>query len=190
MANEMNVSFVGTIGADPEVRQAGDKRVLSIRLVHSASVKVGDKFEQTEAFWMDGSLWERGNLIDNVLASLGKGSRVVVSGKLRVEAYQTRDGRDGVSNRLQIDSITPALDWATAQVVKNERGGGSGGGRPAGGGWDAPQGQSSWGSSAPGQGAAPAASAGAGQASDNPWGNSGGSPQGGFGSGFDDEQPF
>jgi len=200
MANEMDVRFTGTITRDVEIRTVGDKRVLGVGLAHSARVKRGDEHVDSETMWLDGSLWERwpgDRRVDNVLASLGKGARVEVVGKLRLEAYEGRNG-SGVSNRLQIESIAPCLEWATAQPVKNERGGA----RPAGGGWDAPQPQQSWGQPAgspqggswgqpqqQAQSGAPQQSAPAQQQTAAPGASAQQSTQASWG-GFEDEQPF
>lgn len=196
MANEMDVRFTGTLGRDPEVRQVGDKRVVSLSLVHSARVKRGDEHVDSEPFWMDGSLWERwpgDRRIDNVLASLSKGVRVDVVGKLRSEAYEGRNG-SGVSNRLQVESIAPNLEWATAAPVKNERGGAA-----QGSGWGASQGQQGWNAPAASQAAPAAQGWPQGQAAPAPAAQAAPAPaapaaapadgQASFG-GFEDEEPF
>lgn len=179
MANEIEMRFTGALGADPEARQVGEKRMVSMRLVHSARVKRGDQWGDSAPWWFDASLWERwagDRRVENVMESLRKGDRVDVVGVARAEAYTTRDGREGVSYRLQINSIAPSLEYATAAPVKNERreasggSGWSGGGSQAPGqGWNQPQGQQGWGqpaggapSTAPAAQGEPAADDGAG----------------------------
>lgn len=163
----------GILAADPEVRAAGKGSVLNARLAHKATIKQGDRYEDSETTWFSGQMWQRGNSdqeLRNIAASLHKGDRVVVVGTAFAEAWESRAGKSGVSNILEIESISPSLRWAEAQVVKNERGAGtgSGGGQSWGG---QAQGQSGWGKPAPA--AAPAADS-----------------QQGFAGGFDDEQPF
>jgi single-strand DNA-binding protein len=70
-------------------------------------------------------------MAENVSESLTRGSRVVVTGRLEQRSWE--DKNDGSKrSRIEViaDEVGPSLRWATAQVTKNERGGG-GGGRPA-----------------------------------------------------------
>lgn len=177
------VEVEGTLVADPEVSIVGDKSVLNARIAHSAKSKQGDQYVDTETTWFKGVKWQRGQSaqdLHNVAASLKKGDRVLVTGTAFAEAWQSRDGKSGVTNVIEIDQIAPVLRWATAQVVKNERGGGQ---AQAQGqvGWAQPQGQQGWGQQAAAPAAAPAASGYA-----PPPAQSGG----GFGGGFDDEGTF
>ncbi len=168
MANEMQVELTATLTADPEERRAGEKRVLSIRLAHNARIKRRDEYSESAPTYFDGSLWERwpgDPRVQNVLDSLRKGDRVEVRGRSYADTYKTRDGREGTKNVLEIDKISPSLEWASAAPVKNERGGGQ---RSAGDGQA--QGQAGWAST-------PAAAA---QSAGNAWG----------GAGFDDQEPF
>jgi len=73
-----------------------------------------------------------GQMAENVAETCTKGSRVLVTGRLRVRTYEKRDGGTGVSVEVVADEIGPSLRWATAQIVRNERreggfDGGSGG---------------------------------------------------------------
>lgn len=101
-----------------------------------------------------------GEFAEHVHQSLGKGSRVIGHGKIVQRNFETKDGEKRNSVEIDFDALGPDLRWATAQVTRASQHGSNGG----------------FGS-------------GAGV------GSSGGvsSPQNadsGFGSGFDDEQPF
>ena len=146
MAGEIQVAFTGTLGGDPEIRQAGQKRVLSVSIAQHARVKRGDEWVDGETWWLSASLWERWDgdrYLDNVAASLKKGALVDVRGQVRLESYQTREGAQGQSHKLQLEAIAPSLQFADAQVTKNQAGGRA----QQQSGWDAPAGQQSWGQS-------------------------------------------
>ncbi|PRI12316.1 single-stranded DNA-binding protein [Leucobacter massiliensis] len=175
MAGEPLITVVGNLVADPEPRvsQAG-KSWVTFRIASTPRVR-----DRQSGEWSDGEpLWlgcrAYGEYADNIAASLTKGMRVIVQGRLTQRSYTDNQGQQRTSLDLEVEEVGPSLRFATAQVTRGQaRGqvGGFGGGQP--------QGQSSWGKPA-------------GQQQDNPWTNSGqgGAGGGDFGGGFDDEQPF
>jgi single-strand DNA-binding protein len=74
------------------------------------------------------SAWR--DLATNITASLTKGSRVIVTGRLQQRSYQDREGNNRVSLELQVDEVGPSLKYATAQVVRGDRSGSQGGSFP------------------------------------------------------------
>lgn len=201
MAGEVVMSFTGTLGADPEIRQAGNRRVLSVSIAQAARVKRGDQWEAGETWWFAASLWERFEgdpYLDNVAASLRKGDRVDVRGAARFEVYETRDGGQGTKTALNLEAIAPSLQYARAQVAKNPKPGDSGQGAAWGAapgqaqqqGWgqqQAPQAQQAWGQPA----VAPQQQAQGGWPTQAPAGPAQGAPApAGFGGGFENEEPF
>jgi single-strand DNA-binding protein len=92
------------------------------------------------------SVWRQ--YAENVAESLQKGSRVIVTGRLKQRSYETREGEKRTVVEMEVDEVGPALRYATAKVNKVSRGGGGFGGDSGAG--------------------APSAS------SDDPWASSGG----------------
>lgn len=121
-------AFVGTLGKDPEqvVASSGNKRT---RLRVAVTEQGGTDNEKTH--WVDVTAF--GTLGENVHASLKKGQRVVVMGRL--DTYQ-RDvqinGEDKSIGQVAFValSVGPDLRWATADVTKVS-GTGNGGGASA-----------------------------------------------------------
>ena len=106
--------------------------------------------------------------------SLTRGSRVIVSGRLKQRSFETREGEKRTVVELEVDEIGPSLKYATAKVNKASRSGGGGGGFGSGSGG--------------GGGSRSAAPAGGSDAKqDDPWGSA---PASGSFSGSDDEPPF
>ncbi len=72
-------------------------------------------------------------MAENVAESIGKGSRVVVTGRLEQRSWETEKGEKRSVVEIVADEVGPSLRWATAEVNRNERrgasdfGGGSGG---------------------------------------------------------------
>lgn len=182
MAGEPLITVIGNLVADPEPRvsQAG-KSWVTFRIASTPRVR-----DRQSGDWSDGEpLWlgcrAYGEYADNIAASLTKGMRVIVQGRLTSRSYTDNQGQQRTSLDLEVEEVGPSLRFATAQVSRgSSRGqvGGFGGGQP--------QGQSGWNNSG-GSGGSPAKDQG------NPWadsGQGGSSKDGGFGGGFDDEQPF
>ncbi|QIK63393.1 single-stranded DNA-binding protein [Leucobacter viscericola] len=180
MAGEPLITVVGNLVADPEPRvsQAG-KSWVTFRIASTPRVR-----DRQSGDWSDGeALWlgcrAYGEYADNIAASLTKGTRVIVQGRLTQRSYTDNQGQQRTSLDLEVEEIGPSLRFATTQVTRGQSRGQVGGFGGAGG--AQPAGQSSW-----GQPAAPAAAP-----QDSPWANSGqGDAGGNFGGGFDDEQPF
>ena len=78
-----------------------------------------------------------GQLGENVAASLHKGARAIVNGRLEQRSWETQDGEKRSKIEVVADEIGPSLRWATAQVERTARtdrrrrpaGGAVGGGR-------------------------------------------------------------
>lgn len=175
MSGETVITVVGNLTADPELRFTNNGVALASFTIASTPRtfdRQSNEWKDGEALFLRCTVWRE--VAENVANSLTKGSRVIARGNLRQRSYETKEGEKRTSYELDVDEIGPSLRYATAQITRTQsRGQGQGGG--FGG---QPVGQSEW-----GQPAAPA--------SENPWGGAGqGGAGGGFGSGFDDEQPF
>lgn len=136
--------IVGNMTADPELRYTQNGLAVA-----GFSIAVNDrKFNRQTNEWEDGettfvrcSVWRE--MAEYVTQSLTKGTRVMVSGKVELKEFETRDGAKGSSLEMTVDDIGPSLKYATAQVlraVKPQGGapGGPQGGPPAGYGQQTP----------------------------------------------------
>jgi len=174
MAGETTITLVGNLTRDPELRFTPAGAAVADFTVASTA----RTFDRQTSEWKDGdtlfircSAWRA--LAENVAGSLTKGTRVIVTGALKVREYERQDGGRGTSVEMTVDEVGPSLRNATVQVQRVQRsggggGGGFGGGQPSGGGNDAWGGSSqpAGGSSGGGGSAAPA---------DDPWGGGGSS---------------
>mgnify|MGYP001819119009 FL=1 len=136
MASENSVTVVGNLTRDPELRYTtGGRGVASFGLaVNRRYQQNGEWQEQTSFFNI--TAW--GDLGENLAASVSKGARVIVTGRLQQREYQTKEGENRTIVEIIADEAGPSLRWAQAQVERISRddatsggGGGGGGGRSA-----------------------------------------------------------
>jgi single-strand DNA-binding protein len=126
---DINITVVGNLTADPELRFTPSGQAVANFTVASTS-RFMDR--QTNE-WKDGdtvfircSVWRQ--YAENVAESLTKGTRVIVTGRLKVRQYETREGGKGTSVECDVDEVGPALKNATAKVNRIARSDGFGGG--------------------------------------------------------------
>ena len=130
MASENNVTLVGNLTRDPELRftQSG-RGVASFGLAVNRRYQMNGEWQEETSFF---NVVAWGDLGENASASLNKGSRIVVTGRLQQREYETREGEKRTVVEVIADDLGPSLRWAQAEVNKISRdaadGGSSGGG--------------------------------------------------------------
>jgi len=62
-----------------------------------------------------------------VAETLTKGTRVIVTGRLKQRSYETREGEKRTVVEMDVEDVGPALRYATAKVNRVARGEGGGG---------------------------------------------------------------
>ena len=173
MAGDTTITVVGNLTADPELRfTPSGAAVANFTVASTPRI-----FDRQTSEWKDGeALFLRCNIwreaAENVAESLTRGSRVIVTGRLKQRSFETREGEKRTVFEVEVDEIGPSLQYATAKVNKASRSGGGGGGFGGGGGGG-------------GGGSRPAA--GGGAPAEDPWGSA---PASGSFGGSDDEPPF
>ncbi|MFQ6228101.1 single-stranded DNA-binding protein [Nocardia sp. NPDC002869] len=177
-AGDTVITVIGNLTADPELRfTPAGAAVANFTVASTPRI-----FDRNTNEWKDGeALFLRCNIwreaAENVAESLTRGSRVIVSGRLKQRSFETREGEKRTVVELEVDEVGPSLRYATAKVNKTSRGGGGGGfGSNSGGGGNYNAGNGGGGRSDQG-------------AADDPWGSA--PAAGSFGGGrTDDEPPF
>ena len=156
-AGDINVTVVGNLTNDPELRFTANGAAVASFTVASSSRyldKATNEWKDSEPVFLRCNVWRQ--YAENVAESLTKGTRVIVTGRLKApSAYQTAQGEARASLELEIEEIGPSLRYATAAVARKAREGGSG--AVAGDPW----------------GDAPAVSRGAAKPADDAWANPG-----------------
>src|SRR5437016_6057879 len=169
-AGDTQITIVGNLVGDPELRYTPTgQAVATFRVASTPRFR-----DNTTGEWKDGdslflscTVWRQA--AENVAESLQRGSRVILSGRLRQRSYETKEGEKRTVMELEVDEIGPSLRYATAKVQRMSRSSGGGGG---------------------GFGASGGGSGGGGYANDDPWAASAPAPAPAGGGNFDDEPPF
>ena len=94
MAGEPLVTILGALGADPEARTSqGGKSWCTFSVASAPRVKNRDtdQWEDGETMWLNCRAY--GEYADNIVASLAKGTRVIVQGRLSQRSYTDKQGQ-------------------------------------------------------------------------------------------------
>ncbi|NYE95976.1 single-strand DNA-binding protein [Psychromicrobium silvestre] len=184
MAGETTITVVGNLTNDPELRFTPSGSAVANFTIASTP----RTFDRTSNEWKDGetlflraSVWREA--AENVAESLTKGTRVIVTGRLKSRSYETKEGEKRTVIELEVDEIGPSLRYANAKVNRTQRSGGGGGNFGGNGGFG---GGNSGGGSAPANGN-PGWGAQAAPAED-PWATPS-SGSSGWGAGPDSSEP-
>jgi single-strand DNA-binding protein len=157
MAGDTNLTVVGNLTDDPELRFTPSGAAVANFTVASTPRfldKQTNEWKDGDALFLRCSVWRQA--AENVAESLQRGARVIVTGRLKQRSYETKEGEKRTVYEVEVDEIGPSLRYATAKVVKGQRGGGGGGSFGGGGGGGGGGGASSgpaddpWATPAPG----------------------------------------
>lgn len=189
MAGETIITLVGNLTGDPELRFTPSGSAVANFTVASTPRtfdRQSNEWKDGETLFMRCSIWREA--AENVAESLTKGTRVVVTGRMKSRSFQTKEGENRTVIELEADEVAPSLRYATATVNRTQRGGGGGGFSGGGGYSGGGQGQGApQGAPAAGYGGGQSAGGQSGGGYADPWAT--GPAAGGY-SGSDDEPPF
>jgi single-strand DNA-binding protein len=118
-AGDTTLTITGNLTADPDLRFTGTGTAVAAFTV-AASRRV---YDQASGQWQDGdtlflrcSAWR--DLADHAAESLTKGTRVIVTGRLKQRSYETPEGDKRTVYELDVEDLGPSLKWATAKIAK------------------------------------------------------------------------
>lgn len=121
MANGNNVTIVGNLTRDPELRFTPSGQATT-----TFGVAVNRRWQnrQTQEWdeatsYFDVVCWAQ--MAENAAQSLTRGSRVVVSGRLDQRSWENAEGEKRSKIEITADEVSPSLRWATVTITKNER---------------------------------------------------------------------
>ena len=127
MAGETVITVVGNLVEDPELRfTPSGAAVAAFRIASTPSRfnKDTSKWEDGDSLFLRCSVWRQA--AENVAESLQRGMRVIVQGRLKQREWETKEGEKRTSYEIDVDEVGPSLKFATAKVVKTQRGSGGG----------------------------------------------------------------
>lgn len=117
-----SVTLIGNLVDDPELRftQSG-VAMANIRFAVNRRYQDRNNEWQEETSFFSGTCWRE--MAETVAESLTKGTRVIVTGRLRQRSWETQDGDKRSVVEIDVYEIGPSLRWATATVTRTPRSG-------------------------------------------------------------------
>lgn len=122
MAGETVVTIVGNLVDGPELRfTPSGAAVSNFRIASTPRTfdKQAGEWRDGETLFLTCNVWRQA--AENVAESLGKGMRVIVSGRLKQRSFETREGEKRTVFEVDVDEVGPSLRSATAKVTKASR---------------------------------------------------------------------
>ncbi len=127
--NELRVTLVGNLTADPELRftPAGDA-VASFTVAQTPRRydRNTNQWADQDAIFLRVTVWRQQG--ENVAESLQRGDRVTVEGTMRQRSYKDREDQTRTVYEVTADEVGVALRYATAKPNKVKRSKGFGNG--------------------------------------------------------------
>ena len=130
-AGDTQITIAGNLVDDPELRfTPAGQPVTRFRVASTPRFR-----DNSTGEWKDGdslfltcNVWRQA--AENVAESLTRGTRVIVSGRLRQRSYETKEGEKRTVYEVEVNDVGPSLRNASAKVnrvARNGSGGGPGG---------------------------------------------------------------
>jgi len=125
MASENQVTIVGNLTRDPELRYTPNGAAV-VKLGVAVSRRVRDEsgqWKDADTSFFDVTAWR--SLAENIAESLNQGTRVIVVGRLRTNSWETAEGERRSKVEIEADEVAPSLRWATAKPERQGRSAGA-----------------------------------------------------------------
>jgi single-strand DNA-binding protein len=112
MAADNHTTIVGNLVEDPEVRFTNNSiAVTNLRVAVTQRVQQDGQCRDGDTSFFKVNVW-RGQA-ENLAESLGKGDRVMVTGRLRWRSWETPQEEKRSVTELEADEVGASLKWAT-----------------------------------------------------------------------------
>jgi single-strand DNA-binding protein len=124
MAGETNVTMIGNLVGDPELRYTpSGQAVATFRLASTprAYDRQSNEWKDGESLFMSVTVWRQA--AENTAESLQRGMRVIVNGRLKQRSYETKEGEKRTVYEIEAEDVGPSLRNASAKVTRAERSG-------------------------------------------------------------------
>jgi len=112
------ITVVGFVGTPPKhVVTSTGLQITNFRLASTPRKwdRNTGKFVDGETNWYSVSAWRQ--LAVNAIASLEKGDRVIVTGRLKVQNWEN-GAKSGINVEIEADAIGQDLTWGTTRLTK------------------------------------------------------------------------
>jgi single-strand DNA-binding protein len=125
MANDTNMTIVGFLTADPDLKNTSSGlAVVNITIASTPSKwnKDSGTFVDGETLFMRATAWR--TFAEQIATQCKKGDKVIASGRLVSESYTDKEGNNRTSTRLDLDSMgidlsRPPKNTGYSEVPRN-----------------------------------------------------------------------
>lgn len=111
------ITITGNLTRDPEIRY-GDTGNAYVRF-GVATTRKDKSGKETTSFY---DVVAFGSTAENAGNSLGKGNRVLVTGRQEIREFERKDGSKGTVVEIVADEVAASLRFATVGISKNTKG--------------------------------------------------------------------
>ena len=115
-SGDVNITVVGNVVADPELRFTSTGAAVATFRVASTP----RRYDSQSGQWVDGealfltcNVWRQ--VAENIAETLTKGMRVIVTGRLRSRSYDTQNGDRRTVMELEVDEVGPSQQRSSQQ---------------------------------------------------------------------------
>jgi len=116
----MNVTVVGNLGNDPELKfvktAKGDIQVVSFSLAYTPRERKGNEYVEGETMWFRVSQW--GDKAEALVDALRKGDSVIVQGTQKQTTFKGRDGSEKSALEINATNIGLVVKAKTTKKVE------------------------------------------------------------------------
>ena len=123
MANETNITMIGNLTADPELRFLPN----GTAMVKFTIASTPRTFDRASGEWKDGdplfmNCTAFRDIAEHIAESLTRGTRVILTGRLQLSRWEDKETGDKRSAYgVDVDEIGPSLRFAQAKVTRVNR---------------------------------------------------------------------
>ena len=117
MATDNHTTIVGNLVDDPELRFTGSGiAVANMRVAVTQRIQQDGEWRDGDTSFLRVNVW-RGQA-EHLVDSLGKGDRVMVTGRLRQRSWETPEGEKRSVTEIEADEVGASLKFAAAKVER------------------------------------------------------------------------
>lgn len=111
----INATVTGNVGKQPELKQTRNGKAM-VNFSIASNMKTGEGEQATT--WVDCVAFEQN--AEAIAGNIGKGMRVMASGRMQIEQYKKRDGSEGTSLRMVVSDIGVMVRSGPREETSNE----------------------------------------------------------------------
>ena len=120
MANDNVLTLVGNLTTDPELSLTKSKiPVCNFTVAYTPRVldRARDEWVDGDPLFLRCTVW--GTHAENAAASLNKGQRVVVLGRLKQSQWEDKDGNKRTTIELEVDEVGHSLRFGQSEFTRS-----------------------------------------------------------------------